>query len=194
MKELFTILFVLLLAGTSNAMSEAEYTALMRDQGFRALDGELNAAWKDASSLATGITRQALVREQKEWARHGRDEDIAAQMLQGKDKLRAARNATQDRAYLLGKYAEQLRSPATPVSVTGRVFPMHNEAGGGYGLNFSDSGICVCSVVVYYYFMENEALKHELDRANQTDELVTITGFLSIGSFDTERPISITRR
>ena len=122
MKAKILALMLVLCAVPSYALSDAEYTQMMKDKNFAQADKQLTQAYRAAlKTLAKNKTAQEKFRQlQREWIASGRDEDAEA-MMSRYNRTRAYTMATRARAEDLPGIAQELlksSSRSTPTTRT----------------------------------------------------------------------------
>lgn len=89
MYKILLVALFLFLPSIAYSLDDSEYYALLnRSLEFRLADQELNQLWKDISSFAKKNSnhRKELIKEQREWAKNGRDKLANEFMSKGIDK------------------------------------------------------------------------------------------------------------
>lgn len=88
------------------ALSDAEYTEMYRTSPyFKAADDALTQTWKETTRGLSPKDKKALLQEQRQWVRSGRDEEAQSLMRQGIRKDCAYAKANQSRIASLRAFA-----------------------------------------------------------------------------------------
>ncbi|MBQ7576649.1 MAG: DUF1311 domain-containing protein [Synergistaceae bacterium] len=105
MKRLFCALaLVLVLVGSSFALTNKEYGRLMSNPEFARADRELNTTWEGLKDVLSGRDLERVKREQRQWISNGRDKAARRYMRDGYSRVEAYTEATRDRIEALKAY------------------------------------------------------------------------------------------
>ena len=112
MKKLCEVAVLVLLVCTlpAFALSDSEYSRMMRNADFAKADQELNSTWKRVSKVLSGSALETLKSDQREWIRTGRDDEASNFMDKGFSRVEAYTAATYKMVHQLLK-AEFLYVP-----------------------------------------------------------------------------------
>lgn len=107
-KELFAAALLACAAssGPAFALSDAEYRQFVKNPDFRAADGELGIAWKNAKNAMTAEQFAKLKTKQRQWVASGRDEEAESFIESGASCIEAYTSVTLRRVDWLNEQAE----------------------------------------------------------------------------------------
>ena len=146
---------------------------------------ELDKTYNDAQKLAKGDTKEALKESQHNWEKNLKD--IYANNLVTNTKcsnIEAYIAVVHNRIFMLSKFIEQLKNPANPISVEGKIIYTHTNAGGAYGIEVDG--------LAHFIIIPEGDIVNKLNQLVDTDQIITFSGYLIDDTyFDFEREMSI---
>ena len=117
-KAISALIFVFVMcdAFQALALSDKDYTAMMKDSAFAEADRNLNEAWTAAKESLSPADFAALKKSQSQWLKTGRDNEAQKLMKSGgMSKTQAYAQATENRAeYIRGMF--QIDTESDPYS------------------------------------------------------------------------------
>lgn len=106
-RYLLAILFVMLIAGSAHALSDSTYKKMLKDPEFARADKALNQAWKNAKNSLPGDAFNSLRKEQTQWVKRGRDDEVRP-LLSTMSRTEAYAVITAKRASYINQYINKL--------------------------------------------------------------------------------------
>ena len=110
-RYLLAILFVMLITSSAHALSDSTYKKMLKNPDFAKADKALNQAWKDAKNSLDSDSFNSLKKEQTQWVKRGRDDEVRP-LLRDMSRTEAYAVITAKRAEYINQYVSRLTGGA----------------------------------------------------------------------------------